>query len=101
MATQKQQMLSLFTAGQSGLVQKMDRFYGGQLSLERALMHYGISPNNPDDYANRLLKQWARKHPLLRVQRCKVFRNAKDVPGYKLVLNQPSEKAIASQEVAS
>lgn len=107
MPTPKQQTLTRFTQKQGGLIAKMQRFYGGEISIERALMHYAIAPikqTNTRNYSHlapeaKWLREWAEKIPWFEVRECCVLKNGNDSKSWKLVLiaeNLPQRQEVAS-----
>jgi hypothetical protein len=106
MPNRKQQIQKLFTQKQGGLILKMQRFYNGQVSIERALMHYGIAPftqrnRNCIEMASEVkwFREWAEKIPWFEVRECPTIKNGSDSKSWKLVLladNLPQVEEVAS-----
>ena len=105
MPNTKQQTIKRFTQKQGGLITKMQRFYNGKVSIERALMHYGIAPftrrsRNCTEMASEVkwFREWAETIPWFRVEECPAIKNGSDSKSWKLILiaeNLPQEEVAS------
>ena len=99
MPTVRQQRMQAFDRNQLSLITKLQRYYGGSISAERAIINAGLAPfkaNDRKSAAFDCLKEWAEKQPWLRIEEVLTHRRAKDVVSFKLVLipeNLPTQEA--------